>query len=80
MTRDTEKTIAKAHGLRVFECTDMGPDDGNRFFVETYDTHYSASVLCAYCEGELDGGSRGVKRLTAAQVSWLQEIDGGLDQ
>jgi len=80
MSSTREKTIAKAHGLRVFECTDMGPDDGNRYFVETYDTHYSSSVLCAYCEGELDGGHRGMKRLSATQVAWLQEVDGGLAQ
>jgi hypothetical protein len=75
-----EKTIAKAHGLRVFECTDMGPDDGNRFFVETYDKRFSSSVLCAYCEGELDGGRHGMKRLSAAQVTWLQGVDEELDQ
>ena len=37
-------------------------------------------VVSPYREGELDGGHRGMKRLSPTQVAWLQEVDGGLDQ
>ena len=71
-----DKVIASAHSLVLFECTDMGPDDGNRYFVCFKDPKgkHSSSLMFAICEGELDDNASGEgnHRLTPVQRIWLE--------
>lgn len=67
-----QKVIAEGHSLRLIKCVDMGPDDGNPYFVEHKTApSYSASLACALDTGELDGRD-GAFRLTEVQLTFLQ--------
>jgi hypothetical protein len=71
-----DKVIAKGHSLVIFECTDMGPEDGNRWFVCFSDPNgkHSSSLTVALMMGILDdnGSGQGDHRLTPVQMIFLE--------
>jgi len=71
-----DKVIAKGHSLVVFECTDMGPDDGNRYFVcfSNENGKHSSSLGCALSMGFMDdnGSGQGDFKFTPVQMIFLE--------
>jgi len=71
-----DKVIASAHSLVIFECTDMGPDDGNRYFVcfKSPAGKHSSSLGCAISMGFMDdnGSGQGDFHFTPVQRIWLE--------
>jgi len=57
--------------LILVRCDDMGPDDGNPYFVERED--YSASLACALDTGELTNNRHAETiQLSAKDMAWLE--------
>lgn len=71
-----EIVIAAAHSIQITKCTDMGPDDGNPYFVSFKDPNgkHSSSLMVAIHEGILDdnGSGQGDHKLTQVQRIWLE--------
>jgi len=71
-----EKELARGHSLIVIECTNMGPDDGNPYFVRHTWGNYGASLACATDTGELTHDRTGETfKLTQVQLIFLNRVE-----